>query len=156
MKVLIIGSGGREHAIAWKLSQSPLVSRLFTAPGNAGTSQVGENANIGVTNFAAIKNFVLENKIDMVVVGPEVPLVEGIYDFFLADDNLRNITVIGPSAKAALLEGSKDFAKNFMNKYGIPTAGYQTFDNNTIDKASDFLKTFSFTKSGYRRIFDRD
>jgi phosphoribosylamine--glycine ligase len=141
MKVLIIGSGGREHAIVWKLSQSPLVTKLYTAPGNAGTLEVGENVNICVSNFTDIKSFVLEKSIDMVVVGPEVPLVEGIHDFFLADDDLKNIPVIGPAAKAALLEGSKDFAKNFMNKYGIPTAGYQTFDNQTIDKAPDFLKT---------------
>ena len=141
MKVLIIGSGGREHAITWKLSQSPLVSKLFTAPGNAGTSEVGENVGIDISNFTAIKNFVLGNLIDLVIVGPEVPLVDGIHDFFLANDDLKNIPVIGPVAKGALLEGSKDFAKNFMNKYRIPTAGYQTFDKQNIDKAPVFLKT---------------
>jgi len=141
MKVLIIGSGGREHAIVWKLSQSPLVTKLYTAPGNAGTLKVGENININISNFTAIKSLILEKSIDMVVVGPEVPLVEGIHDFFLDDDDLKHIPVIGPVAKGALLEGSKDFAKNFMNKYGIPTAGYQTFDIQNIDKAPDFLKT---------------
>jgi len=143
MKVLIIGSGGREHAIVWKLSQSPLVTKLYTAPGNAGTSEVDENTDIDISDFTAIKSFVLEKSIDMVVVGPEVPLVEGIHDFFLADDELKNIPVIGPVAKAALLEASKDFAKKFMNKYRIPTAGYQTFDKQNINKASDFLKTLN-------------
>ncbi|MCD4729531.1 MAG: phosphoribosylamine--glycine ligase [Bacteroidales bacterium] len=143
MKVLIIGSGGREHAIVWKLSQSPLVTKLYTAPGNAGTSEVDENTDIDISDFTAIKSFVLEKSIDMVVVGPEVPLVEGIHDFFLADDELKNIPVIGPVAKAALLEASKDFAKKFMNKYRIATAGYQTFDKQNINKASDFLKTLN-------------
>lgn len=143
MKVLIIGSGGREHAIAWKLSQSPLVSKLFTAPGNAGTSEVGENIDIGVSDFQSIKDFVLQNSIEMLVVGPEVPLVEGLHDFFLADDQLKHIPVIGPDAQGALLEGSKDFAKIFMLKYGIPTAGYQTFDNHNIGQAAAFLKTLN-------------
>lgn len=141
MKVLIIGSGGREHAIGWKLSTSPLVSKLFTAPGNAGTSEVGENIDISVSDFQSIKDFVLQNSVGMLVVGPEVPLVDGIHDFFLADDQLKHIPVIGPDAQGALLEGSKDFAKNFMQKYGIPTAGYQTFDHQNIQHAHDFLKT---------------
>ena len=143
MKVLIIGSGGREHAIAWKLSQSPIVSKLYTAPGNAGTSEVGENIDMGVSDFLAIKEFVLKNFIEMLVVGPEVPLVEGLHDFFLADEKLRKIPVIGPTTKGAMLEGSKDFSKNFMIKYGIPTAGYKTFDSHNIDHAPDFLKTLS-------------
>lgn len=143
MKVLIIGSGGREHAIAWKLSQSPIVSKLYTAPGNAGTSEVGENIDIGVSDFSAIKEFVLKNSIEMLVVGPEVPLVEGLHDFFLADEKLRKIPVIGPTTQGAMLEGSKDFSKNFMLKYGIPTAGYQTFDSQNIDQAPEFLKSLS-------------
>ncbi len=143
MKVLIIGSGGREHAFAWKLSQSPLVTQLYIAPGNAGTSEVGENIKIDVNDFKAIKEFVLAKDIQMVIVGPEVPLVKGIHDFFLADTELMDIPVIGPTTKGALLEGSKDFAKNFMHKYGIPTAGYQTFDNQNIDKAPEFLKTLN-------------
>lgn len=141
MKVLIIGSGGREHAIAWKLTQSPHISKLYTAPGNAGTSEVGENVDIGVSDFKSIKDFVLQNSIEMLIVGPEVPLVEGIHDFFLADDQLKHIPVIGPDAQGALLEGSKDFAKNFMQKNSIPTAGYQTFDNQNIQKAPEYLKT---------------
>ena len=143
MKVLIIGSGGREHAFAWKLSQSPLVTQLYIAPGNAGTSEVGENIKIDVNDFKAIKEFVLAKDIQMVIIGPEVPLVKGIHDFFLADNELKDIPVIGPTTKGALLEGSKDFAKNFMHKYGIPTAGYQTFDNQNIDKAPEFLKTLN-------------
>jgi phosphoribosylamine---glycine ligase len=143
MKVLIIGSGGREHAIAWKLTQSPLVTKLFIAPGNAGTSNVGENIVIDVGDFTAVKNLVLNKNIEMLIVGPEVPLVEGIHDFFLADDQLKNIPVIGPTTQGAMLEGSKDFAKDFMYKYGIPTAGYQTFDNQNIENAADFLKTLN-------------
>jgi len=143
MKILIIGSGGREHAIAWKLSQSHIISELYTAPGNAGTSKIGKNIDIDVSDFTVIKDFVLQHKIEMLIVGPEVPLVEGIHDFFLADQNLKHIPVIGPTAQGALLEGSKDFAKSFMLKYGIPTAGYQTFDYQNIDKATDFLKTLN-------------
>lgn len=143
MKVLILGSGGREHAIAWKLAQSPLVTKLYIGPGNAGTMEVGENINIRVSDFVAIKDFVLQNGVEMVIVGPEVPLVEGIHDFFLADEKLKSIPVIGPTTQGALLEGSKDFAKDFMFKYDIPTAGYQTFDAQNIDQAPAYLKTLN-------------
>ena len=143
MNILVLGSGGREHAIVWKLSQSPLVTNIFIAPGNAGTAEVGENVNMGVGDFEAIKDFALQNKIEMLMVGPEVPLVEGIHDFFLADAELKNIPVIGPTAQGALLEGSKDFAKDFMLKHGIPTAAYQTFDKQNIEQAPDFLKTLN-------------
>ena len=143
MNILLLGSGGREHAFAWKISQSRRCSKLFIAPGNAGTSQHGVNVNISTTDFPAIKKFVVENDIHLVVVGPEEPLVKGIHDFFLADDALKNIPVIGPDAKGAQLEGSKDFSKQFMIKYGIPTAKYQTFTKDTITKAFSFLETLS-------------
>ncbi len=141
MKVLLIGSGGREHALAWKIAQSPKVEQLYIAPGNAGTSQVGVNVPIKGDDFDGIKDFVLQNAIDMVVVGPEDPLVKGIYDFFLADIQLKNIPVIGPSKAGAQLEGSKDFAKAFMQRHGIPTAAYQTFDANHVEEGSAFLST---------------
>jgi len=141
MNVLLLGSGGREHAIAWKLSQSPLLTKLYIAPGNAGTTQCGTNLSIDILNFQLVKKTVLENKINLVVVGPEEPLVKGIYDFFKADKELASIPVIGPSANAAALEGSKDFAKKFMIKYGIPTARYNTFTKDTINEGLAFLKT---------------
>src|SRR6185436_5378386 len=114
MKILLLGSGGREHAFAYKIAQSPLCEKLFIAPGNPGTEKHGENISIGISDFAAIKDFVLKNEIKMVVAGPEEPLVNGIYDFFQADDHLRLVALIGPSQQGALLEGSKDFAKAFL------------------------------------------
>ena len=129
MNILLVGSGGREHALAWKISQSPKVDKLFIAPGNAGTSTVGINVPMSATDFPAIREFVLANQVTMVVVGPEDPLVKGIYDFFKNDPQLVSIPVIGPSKEGAQLEGSKDFAKAFMAKYNIPTAGYQTFSD---------------------------
>ncbi|MBI4932133.1 MAG: phosphoribosylamine--glycine ligase [Bacteroidetes bacterium] len=143
MNVFLLGSGGREHALAWKMAQSEKLGSLFIAPGNAGTSDYGENVNISPADFPSIKKFVLENKINMVVVGPEEPLVKGIHDFFLADDELKNIPVIGPQKDGAQLEGSKDFSKQFMIKYGIPTAKYQTFTKETISEAFSFLETLS-------------
>lgn len=141
MNVLLIGQGGREHAIAWKISKSPLLSRLYIAPGNAGTSATGENVEVDINDFDKIKRFVLEKDIKMVIVGPEEPLVKGIRDFFLADPLLKDIPVIGPTAKAALLEGSKDFAKGFMERHLIPTARYKTFDIKNFDEAPIFLKS---------------
>lgn len=141
MKLLLLGSGGREHALAWKIAQSPKIEKLFIAPGNAGTSEVGENVALKADDFAGIKDFVLREKIDMVVVGPEDPLVKGIYDFFCNDEQLKNIPVIGPSKAGAQLEGSKDFAKGFMQRHGIPTAAYQTFDGTTLEEGLSFLET---------------
>ena len=123
MKLLLLGSGGREHALAWKIAQSPKIEKLYIAPGNAGTQEVGENVAIKADDFEAIKRFVLENGIDMLVVGPEDPLVKGIYDFFRNDEALKNIPVIGPSKAGATLEGSKEFAKGFMQRHGIPNGG---------------------------------
>ena len=137
--ILILGSGGREHAFAWKLKQSPLCGHLFIAPGNAGTEQVGQNVAISPTDFGAIKDFVLDNNIQMVVVGPEAPLVEGIYDYFQSDDSLKSIALIGPSKEGAQLEGSKDFGKRFMAKMNIPTAAYQSFKASQIQEAFDFI-----------------
>ncbi|MDE5981193.1 MAG: phosphoribosylamine--glycine ligase [Bacteroidaceae bacterium] len=141
MKILLLGSGGREHALAWKIAQSKKVEKLFIAPGNAGTAQEGENVNLKADDFEGIKAFVLENKVDMVVVGPEDPLVKGIYDYFKNDDALKNIPVIGPSKQGAVLEGSKDFAKGFMQRHGIPTAAYRTFNGNTLEEGLKFLET---------------
>lgn len=141
MNILIIGSGGREHAFAWKLKQSNRVDKLFVAPGNAGTSLLGVNLDIGVTDFTAIKEVVLHHHIDMVVVGPEVPLVEGIYDFFLADNQLSNIPVIGPGSQGARLEGSKEFAKEFMMRNHIPTAEYFSVHAGNLSEGIDFLKS---------------
>ena len=141
MKILLLGSGGREHALAWKISQSPLVEQLFIAPGNAGTRTVGTNVEMSATDFPAIREFVLGEGIDMVVVGPEAPLVEGIQDFFQTDDALRHIPVIGPTKAGAELEGSKDFAKGFMQRHGIPTAAYRTFTPDTLAEGKAFLKT---------------
>ena len=141
MNILLLGSGGREHALAWKIAQSNKVEKLYIAPGNAGTSMVGENIAIKADDFAAIRAFVLEKGITMVVVGPEDPLVKGIYDYFLADPELKNIPVIGPSKQGAVLEGSKDFAKGFMQRHGIPTAAYQTFTGETLAEGKAFLHT---------------
>lgn len=140
MNILLIGSGGREHALAWKITQSPKLSKLFIAPGNTGTSTVGTNLNINVSDFQTVKKVVLENKINLVVVGPEGPLVNGIVDFFENDDELKNISVIGPNKKAAQLEGSKDFSKKFMEKYNIPTAHYFSVSEKNILKGIDFLQ----------------
>ena len=141
MKLLLLGSGGREHALAWKISQSPLVDKLFIAPGNAGTRLLGQNVNISATDFAALRQLVLSEGIDMVVVGPEAPLVAGIYDYFRGDDALCHIPVIGPSQAGAELEGSKDFAKGFMQRHAIPTAAYRTFTPETLAAGKDFLRT---------------
>ena len=141
MKILLLGSGGREHALAWKISQSAKCEKLYIAPGNAGTAGVGENVPVKADDFEAIKIFVLRNRIQMVVVGPEDPLVKGIYDFFRNDPELREISVIGPSKAGAVLEGSKDFAKGFMQRHGIPTARYQTFDGEHLAEGLAFLKT---------------
>jgi phosphoribosylamine--glycine ligase len=143
MRVLLIGSGGREHALAWKMSQSSILEKLFIAPGNAGTGQIGTNADLKVNDFKAIKNFVLENEIGMVVVGPEDPLVNGIVDFFEADDELQNVAVIGPNKVASQLEGSKDFAKEFMKRHNIPTAKYQTFTKDTLKEGQAFLESLN-------------
>ena len=141
MNVLILGSGGREHAIAWKIAQSPILSKLFVAPGNPGTAQIATNLPCSVSDFDGIRTAVLAHQIQLVVVGPEVPLVEGLADFFLADDALKNIQFLGPDKHAAQLEGSKDFAKQFMVRHGIPTARYATFTQATIDEGVHFLKT---------------
>lgn len=141
MKLLLLGSGGREHALAWKISQSPKVEKLFIAPGNAGTANVGENVALKADDFEGIKQFVLAQGINMVVVGPEDPLVKGIYDYFKNDAQLAGIPVIGPSKQGAVLEGSKDFAKGFMQRHNIPTAAYQTFDGTTLEEGLKFLET---------------
>ncbi|MES2619527.1 MAG: phosphoribosylamine--glycine ligase [Bacteroidota bacterium] len=139
MKILLLGSGGREHAFAWKLSQSPLCEKLFIAPGNAGTSQHGENVAIGVNDFDAIEKFVLANSIELVIVGPEDPLVNGIYDYFQVKEELKDIPVIGPSKAGAQLEGSKAFAKQFMIRHGIPTAAYGEFTIDNLEDGFDFI-----------------
>ena len=141
MKILLLGSGGREHAIAWKLAQSQRLEKLFIAPGNAGTSEVGENVALKADDFPGIRQFVLDKGIDMVVVGPEDPLVKGIYDYFKADADLKDVPVIGPSRQGAVLEGSKDFAKGFMQRHNIPTARYQTFDGEHLAEGLAFLET---------------
>ncbi len=140
MKILLLGSGGRENALAWKIVQSSKVSKLYVAPGNGGTSQLAENVNLSITDFPQIKKFVLDSAVDMVVVGPEEPLVRGIYDFFQEDAELKSIPVIGPSQKGAELEGSKDFAKQFMVKHGIPTARYKSFTLAELENAYKFLE----------------
>jgi len=141
MNVLVIGSGGREHAFAWKIAQSPKLDDLFIAPGNAGTAKVGTNVAIGVNDFEAIKDFVLTHNIQLVVVGPEDPLVNGIHDYFLADEQLRGVGVIGPKKDGAELEGSKEFSKKFMQKHGVPTARYQSFTANNLEEGYAFLET---------------
>lgn len=140
MKILLLGSGGREHALAWKIAQSPKVSQLFIAPGNAGTMQVGKNVDIKADDFDGIAQFVLDYEVDMVVVGPEDPLVKGIYDYFQHHDLLKDIPVIGPSKAGAVLEGSKDFAKGFMQRHNIPTAAYATFDGEHVEEGCRFLE----------------
>ena len=141
MKILLLGSGGREHALAWKIAQSKKVEKLFIAPGNAGTALVGENVNIKADDFEALKNFCVDNGVNMVVVGPEDPLVKGIYDDFKNDKRTKDIPVIGPSKKGAVLEGSKDVAKGFMERHGIPTAKYRTFDGTSLEEGLKFLET---------------
>ena len=141
MKLLLLGSGGREHALAWKIAQSQKIEKLFIAPGNAGTVDVGENVPLKADDFVGIKEFVLANSIDMVVVGPEDPLVKGVYDFFKQDESLKDIPVIGPSKAGAVLEGSKDFAKSFMQRHGIPTAAYRSFNGTNIEEGIAFLET---------------
>ena len=140
MNVLLLGSGGREHALAWKMKQSSKLSKLYIAPGNAGTAELGINVNISVNDFLAIKDFVLTNQINLLVVGPEDPLVNGITDFFLSDSQLKDIPVIGPSKEGAKLEGSKDFAKQFMCRHKIPTARYQSFSLQNIEEGYKFLE----------------
>ena len=141
MNILLLGSGGREHALAWKIAQSPKVDKLYIAPGNAGTGNCGENIALKPTDFEAVKQFVLDNNVNMVVVGPEDPLVKGIYDEFKNDPKTANIPVIGPSKEGAQLEGSKDFAKAFMMRHDIPTAKYQTFTGETLEEGLKFLET---------------
>ncbi|MGB4776602.1 MAG: phosphoribosylamine--glycine ligase, partial [Daejeonella sp.] len=140
MNILILGSGGRESAFAWKISQSPLCSLLFIAPGNGGTGMYGKNVNLKPTDFGGIKAFVLENDIQLLVVGPEEPLVKGIHDFFLSDKSLKNIPVIGPQQKGAQLEGSKDFSKQFMIRHGIPTAAFKSFTRATLQEGLSYLE----------------
>lgn len=146
MNILLLGNGGRENALGWKIAQSKSVKKLYIAPGNAGTDLIGENVNISAVDFIAIKEFVLKNDVDMVVVGPEEPLVRGIYDFFRDDEKLKSIPVIGPSKEGARLEGSKDFAKRFMQRHNIPTARYQSF---TLDELNDAYKFFEQLNAPY-------
>ncbi len=141
MKLLLLGNGGREHALAWKIAQSNRIEKLFIAPGNAGTALVGQNVPIATTDFEGLATFVTNEGVDMIVVGPEAPLVAGVYDFFKTHPTLSHIPVIGPSKAGAVLEGSKDFAKAFMLRHGIPTAGYATFDGTQLAEAKAFLRT---------------
>ena len=141
MKVLLLGSGGREHALAWKINQSERLTKLYVAPGNAGTAEIAENVNIKVTDFEALANFVENNAIDMLVVGPEDPLVEGIRDYFEADARFARLMIVGPGKAGAILEGSKDFAKEFMFRHHIPTAGYLTVTKDNLEKGFAFLET---------------
>lgn len=141
MRILLLGSGGREHALAWKIAQSPKTEKLFIAPGNAGTASAGENVALKADDFDGIKKFVLDNNVNMVVVGPEDPLVKGIYDYFKNDAELSSIPVIGPSKAGAELEGSKEFAKGFMKRHNIPTAAYRSFNGTNIEEGYKFLET---------------
>ncbi|MDQ6528575.1 phosphoribosylamine--glycine ligase [Flavobacterium sp. LHD-85] len=141
MTILLLGSGGREHAFAWKMTQSPLCEKLFVVPGNAGTAAIAENVAISATDFEAVKALVLKEKISLVVVGPEDPLVKGIYDYFKNDESLKDIPVIGPSKLGAQLEGSKEFAKEFLMKHNIPTAAYDSFTAETVEEGCKFLET---------------
>ncbi len=143
MNVLILGSGGREHTLAWKLSQSRKIDNLFVAPGNAGTAKMATNVDIGVTDFEGIGQMVVKEKVDVVVVGPEVPLVEGIHDFFLEDATLSHVTIIGPQKLGATLEGSKEFAKEFMKRHNIPTAAYRSFSEDGLEEGYNFLTSLS-------------
>ena len=141
MRILLLGSGGREHALAWKIAQSPKTEKLFIAPGNAGTASAGENVALKADDFDGIKKFVLDNNVNMVVVGPEDPLVKGVYDYFKNDAELSSIPVIGPSKAGAELEGSKEFAKGFMKRHNIPTAAYRSFNGTNIEEGYKFLET---------------
>ncbi len=141
MNILLLGSGGREHALAWKIAQSEKCEKLFIAPGNAGTASVGKNIDIKADDFESLKKFAVDNNIDMIVVGPEDPLVKGVYDDFRDDERTKHIPVIGPSKAGAVLEGSKDFAKRFMKRHNIPTAKYETFDGTTLEEGLKFLET---------------
>ena len=141
MNLLLLGSGGREHTLAWKIAQSKRVNKLFIAPGNAGTLTLGKNIDLDIEDFEAIKKVVLSNNISMIVVGPEAPLVKGIYDFFTKDKETKHVHVIGPSKLGAQLEGSKEFAKAFMQRNEIPTAKYKTITANNIEEGIDFLKS---------------
>jgi len=143
MTILILGSGGREHTFAWKIAQSPLCKTLYVAPGNSGTAQIATNINIGATDFPAIKELVISKQIDMVVVGPEDPLVLGIHDYFLNDERLKHVAVIGPQKKAATLEGSKEFAKEFLFRHQIPTAAYKSFNSGNVEEGFKFLETLN-------------
>ena len=143
MNILILGSGGREHAISWKLAQSPKLTKLFIAPGNAGTEELGENVDLSVSNFDGIAKFSLENKVEMIVVGPEVPLVQGIHDFFEEKEELKHIHIIGPKKLGAQLEGSKKFSKEFMQRHNIPTARYKAFTAQTLEDGFAFLETLT-------------
>ncbi len=143
MKILILGSGGREHTLCWKIKQNPKVSEIFVAPGNAGTKQIAKNVNINIKNNSEIADFIISNGIDMLVVGPEDPLVNGITDFLKSHPDTNNLMIIGPSKAGAILEGSKDYAKRFMEKYNIPTAKYFTATQDNFDKSIDFLKTMN-------------
>ena len=143
MNVLVLGSGGREHALSWKIAQSSLCEKLFISPGNAGTAQLGENVNISATDFESLKTFVIDNEIEMLVVGPEDPLVKGIYDFFKNDEVLSEVCVIGPSQEGAQLEGSKEYSKQFMQRHDIPTAAYDSFTKDSLNEGYDFLETLS-------------
>ena len=143
MTILILGSGGREHTFAWKIAQSPLCTKLFVAPGNSGTAQVATNVNINVTDFEPIKDFVLKNNVEMIVVGPEDPLVQGVHDYFLNDESLKNVAVIGPEKLAAQLEGSKEFAKEFLYRHNIPTAAYKSFTKENVNDGYSFLETLN-------------
>jgi len=143
MNILILGSGGREHAFAWKIAQSSSCNKLIIAPGNAGTNQLGTNIDININDFDAVKDLVLSNEIDMVLVGPEAPLVNGIYDFFQQDEKLSRISLIGPSASGARLEGSKDFAKEFMQRHNIPTAKHKTFTKENINEGYEFIDSLT-------------
>ncbi|MBL4655381.1 MAG: phosphoribosylamine--glycine ligase [Bacteroidia bacterium] len=143
MKILLLGSGGREHAFAWKIAQSPICSELFIAPGNAGTSNCGINIDLDIADFEGIKNFVIKKDVDMVVVGPEVPLVEGIYDYFSSEEELKQVSIIGPSKKGAQLEGSKEYAKEFMIRHDIPTAAYRSFSQGTLEEGKLFINSLT-------------
>ena len=143
MNVLIIGSGGREHAIAWKISKSSMIKKLIVCPGNAGTELIAQNIELDINDFKKVKLLCIEEEIDIVIVGPEDPLVNGISDYFEIQKELKGVTLIGPCKKAAQLEGSKDFAKEFMKKYNIPTAKHKTFDINTIESGYEFLENLS-------------
>lgn len=141
LNILIIGSGGREHALGWKIKQSPKTNKLYFAPGNAGTSELGENIATGVSDFQGIKKIIIEKKIDLVLIGPEIPLVEGLHDFILADEQIKHVKVVGPQKEGAQLEGSKDYAKEFMARHDVPTAGYLTVTASNLAEGEAFLES---------------